>query len=117
LAFAGDAVLVAHQAAFDMRMLQKAIAPHRGAKVWNASVDTAQLAKRVEVGSMTPNQARGADPRNAYQLDSLVERYGIDVPERHTAAGDALATALLFQRLLKKAEHRGIRTLGDLLAR
>ena len=31
--------------------------------------------------------------------------------------GDALATALLFQRLLKKAEHRGIHTLGDLLAR
>jgi DNA polymerase-3 subunit epsilon len=117
LAFAGDAVLVAHHAAFDMRMLQKAIAPHRGAKVWNASVDTAQLAKRVEVGPMTSNQARGADPRQAYQLDNLVERYGIDVPERHTAAGDALATALLFQRLLRKAERRGIRTLGDLLAR
>jgi DNA polymerase-3 subunit epsilon len=117
LAFAGDAVLVAHHAAFDMRMLQKAIAPHRGAQVWSASVDTAQLAQRVEVGPMTPSQARGTDERKAYQLDNLVERYGIDVPERHTAAGDALATALLFQRLLRKAEHRGIRTLGDLLAR
>jgi len=117
LAFAGDAVLVAHHAAFDMRMLQKAIAPHRGAKVWSPSVDTAQLAKRVEVGPMTSNQARGADQNHAYQLDNLVERYGIDVPERHTAAGDALATALLFQRLLKRAERRGIRSLGDLLAR
>jgi DNA polymerase-3 subunit epsilon len=117
LAFAGDAVLVAHHAAFDMRMLEKAIAPHRGAKVWSPSVDTAQLAQRVEDGPMTSNQARGADPRSAYQLDTLVERYGIDIPERHTAAGDALATALLFQRLLKKAERRGIRTLGDLLAR
>jgi DNA polymerase-3 subunit epsilon len=117
LAFAGDAVLVAHHAAFDMRMLQKAIAPHRGARVWSPSVDTAQLAQRVEVGPMTSNQARGADQRTAYQLDNLVERYGIDVPERHTAAGDALATALLFQRLVKKAERRGIRTLGDLLAR
>jgi len=117
LAFAGDAVLVAHHAAFDVRMLQKAIAPHRGARVWSPSVDTAQLAQRVEVGPMTSNQARGADQRTAYQLDNLVERYGIDVPERHTAAGDALATALLFQRLVKKAERRGIRTLGDLLAR
>lgn len=117
LAFAGDAVLVAHHASFDMRMLHKAIARHRGAEVWSPSIDTAQLAKRVEVGSMTPNQARGADERKAYQLDSLVERYGIEVPERHTAAGDALATALLLQRLLRKAEHRGIRTLGDLLAR
>jgi DNA polymerase-3 subunit epsilon len=117
LAFAGDAVLVAHHAAFDLRMLQKAIAPYRGAKIWSPSVDTAQLAQRVEVGLMTSNQARGADQRERYQLDNLVERYGIDVPERHTAGGDALATALLFQRLLTKAEHRGIRTLGDLLSR
>ena len=50
-------------------------------------------------------------------VDNLVRRYGIEVPERHTAAGDALATALLFQRLLKKAERRGIHTLGDLLSR
>jgi DNA polymerase-3 subunit epsilon len=117
LAFVGDSVLVAHHAAFDLRMLNKAIAACGGAKVWNAAVDTAQLAKRVEVGPMTSNHARGADEREPYRLDSLVRRYGIEVPERHTAAGDALATALLFQRLLKKAERRGIRTLGDLLSR
>ncbi|MFW2389021.1 MAG: PolC-type DNA polymerase III [Polyangiales bacterium] len=117
LAYADDAVLVAHHAAFDMHMLKKAIAVHRGAKVRNASVDTAKLAQRVENGPMTSSQARGADPRKAYQLDSLVRRYGIEVSERHTAAGDALATALLFQILLKKADRRGIRTLGDLLAR
>ena len=117
LAYCGDAVLVAHHAAFDMHMLKKAIAAYRGAKVRNPAVDTAQLAKRVENGPMTPSQARGADQRKAYQLDSLVRRYGIEVPERHTAAGDALATALLFQILLRKAERRGIRTLGDLLAR
>lgn len=117
LAFAEDSVLVAHHAAFDLQMLKKAIAPYERAKVWNPAVDTAQLAKRVEVGPMPSNEARGADDRSAYRLDNLVRRYGIEVPERHTAAGDALATALLFQRLLKKAERRGIRTLGDLLAR
>ena len=116
LAFAGSAVLVAHHAAFDLRMLQKAIAPYRGAKIWSPAIDTAQLAQRLEDGLMSSNRAQGADQRKTYQLDSLVERYGIDVPERHTAAGDALATALLFQRLLKKAGRRGIRTLGDLLA-
>ena len=117
LAFASDAVLVAHHAAFDIRMLQKAIATHRGAKIWNPIIDTAQLAERVEDGPMSSKHATGADQREAYRLDSLVERYGIEVAERHTAAGDALATALLFQRLLKKAERRGIHTLGDLLAR
>lgn len=117
LAFTGDSVLVAHHAAFDVRMLQKAIAAHRGAKVWSPSVDTAQLARRVEVGPMPTDQAHGAEERESYRLDTLVRRYDIEVPERHTAAGDALATALLFQRLLKKAERRGIVSLGDLLSR
>jgi DNA polymerase-3 subunit epsilon len=66
---------------------------------------------------MTSNHARGADDREAYRLDSLILRYDIEIPGRHTAAGDALATALVFQRLLRKAERRGIRTLGELLAR
>ena len=115
LAFADDSVLVAHHAAFDRHMLDKAISKYRGAHVWNPVIDTAQLAKRVEVGPMSSGDARGADDRKAYRLDELVDRYGIEVPERHTAGGDALATALLFQRLLKKAKRRGIGTLGELL--
>ena len=117
LDYAAGAVLVAHHAAFDMRMLQKAIAPHRGAKVWNPSIDTAQLARRVDVGSMSSNHAHGVEQRGAYQLDNLVRQHDIEVRERHTAAGDALATALLLQRLLRKAERRGIRTFGDLISR
>lgn len=115
LAFVRDSVLVAHHAAFDLRMLQKCIDVCPGAKVWSPVVDTAQLARRVEVGPMSSGAARGADDREAYRLDQLVDRYGIEVPERHTAGGDALATALLFQRLLKKAKRRGIKTLGELL--
>jgi DNA polymerase-3 subunit epsilon len=117
LTFAGQSVLVAHHVAFDLRMLRKALADHRRVKVWNPVVDTAQLARRVEVGPMSSNDARGADDREDYRLDTLVTRYDIEIPERHTAAGDALATALLFQRLLRRAEKRGIRTLGDLLSR
>lgn len=117
LAFAGDSILVAHHAAFDVRMLRKAIAPHRGARVWNPTIDTAQLAQRLEDGAMSSGRAEGAGSREAYQLDNLVARYDIEAPERHTAAGDALATALLFQKLLKKAERRGIHTVGQLLAR
>lgn len=117
LDFAGDAILVAQHAAFDVRMLGKAIARHRGARVWNPTLDTAQLAQRVEDGAMSSGRAHGADSRETYQLDNLVSRYDIDAPERHTAAGDALATALLFQKLLKKAERRGIQSVGELLAR
>lgn len=117
LAFVGDSILVAHHAAFDVRMLRKAIARCQGARVWNPVVDTVRLARRVEEGAMSSREAQGAASRDAYQLDGLLERYEIEAPERHTAAGDALATALLFQRLLKKAERRGIRTVGDLVAR
>jgi DNA polymerase-3 subunit epsilon len=117
LAFAGDSILVAHHVAFDIRMLRKAIAAYRGVRVWNPVVDTARLARRVEEGAMSSGQAQGVDSRGAYQLDRLVERYAIDAPERHTAAGDALATALLFLRLLSKAGRRGIRTIGDLVVR
>jgi len=117
LAFSRGDVLVAHHAAFDLRMLQKTIAPHRGARVWNPYIDTARLAERVEFGPISSSRVQGAERREAYQLDRLVKRYDIDAPERHTAAGDALATALLFLKLLKKAQHRGIHTLGDLLAR
>ena len=116
LAFAGDSVLVAHHAAFDLLMLRKALTPYRGAKVWSPVIDTAHLARRIE-GHMTTNEAHGAEDREAYRLDELVSRYGIEVSERHTAAGDALATALLFQVLLRKAQRRGIRTLGALLSR
>lgn len=116
LAFARDSVLVAHHVAFDLRMLQKAIAACSGAKVWNPTIDTAKLAQRVEVGTMTSTRAQGGDDRESYRLDSLLARYGIEVSERHTAAGDALATALLFQRLLRRARRRGISVLGDLLA-
>ena len=116
LAFAGSAVLVAHHAKFDVHVLNKAIARYRGARIWNPCIDTAKLARRVEAGPSSMSDAQGAEQRGAYQLDRLVERYGIELPERHTAAGDALATALLFQILVKKAQRRGIRTLRDLLA-
>ena len=71
--------------------MNKAIAPYRGAKVWNPAIDTAQLAKRVEVGPMPSNQARGANDKSPYRLDNLVTRYGIEVPERDTRGEDPFA--------------------------
>ncbi|EIM77208.1 exonuclease RNase T and DNA polymerase III [Nitritalea halalkaliphila LW7] len=35
--------------------------------------------------------------------------------DRHTAGGDALATARLLQQLLQLAKKKGIRTLGALI--
>jgi DNA polymerase-3 subunit epsilon len=46
-------------------------------------------------------------------LDALIERFQLEMPARHRAAGDALATADLLQRLLGMAREKGARTLAD----
>lgn len=47
-------------------------------------------------------------------LDDWLQRYGIAVHGRHTAIGDALATAELYLLALSLARERAA-TLGDLL--
>jgi DNA polymerase III epsilon subunit len=90
--FCGDAVLVAHNAAFDMKFL--ALAQADGAPIFQQSVlDTLLLSAVLE-------------PRaHDHGLDALVQRHGVDLPEvaRHTALGDAQATAEVFLALLPLA--------------
>ena len=66
---------------------------------------------------MAGSGAHGGASTQRRSLDDLLALHGLDTVERHTAAGDALATALLLQRLLRKAERRGIKTFGDLISR
>ena len=102
LEFAGDAVLVAHNAAFDLDLLNAEIARcFPGYRMRNAELCTVDLARRI---------IRNADGHN---LDALAEHFGIDIDERHRAGSDALATARLFQRLLEELELQGVTTLNE----
>lgn len=112
LRYAGASILVAHHAAFDVAMLDRCLAPG-GGRLLNAVLDTERLARRLRAGGSPGRMAQ--EPR--VSLDALAERYALDTPARHTAAGDALLTALALQRLLRGAEARGLRTVGDLLRR
>jgi len=104
LLWAGDAVIVAHHASFDLAMLNRIAVPLCGAPIQNLVLDTAELARRTERG-------RGG----RYDLDSLLDRYGIPQSgARHTALGDALLTARLLQKLLKRLAERGVSTLAAL---
>lgn len=110
LQFTRDAVLVGHHVAFDINMVNEAVSIIVGGdeRLKNLSIDTMHLAKRLL--PRTHHLSAGD-----LSLDGLADKYHIPVHDRHTAAGDAYITGILFLKLLDKLEKRGNRTLSDLL--
>ena len=98
--FARDAVLVAHNAPFDMRFLVLA-GEMADIGFTNPVLDTVLLAAHLH------------GTEGALTLDRLAETYGVDLPEesRHTAYGDAMATAAVFTCMLKPLAAAGVVTL------
>ncbi|WP_321345477.1 3'-5' exonuclease [Breoghania sp.] len=102
--FVRDAVIVAHNAPFDMAFL------HRHGKSlgldWDHPIlDTVLLSAVVFGGG------------EKHTLDALCERLGITVPEerRHTALGDAQVTAEALCRMLPILSSRGYRTFSEVI--
>ena len=97
-AFAQDTVLVAHNAAFDMRFLQlqeKAT----GVAFRQPVLDTLLLSAVVH-----PQQ-------ESHRLEAIAERLNVTVHGRHTALGDALVTAEIWLRLIPLLAQQDIHTL------
>ncbi len=103
--FAEGAVLVAHNAPFDMTFLRRREA-ELGLRFDNPVLDTVLLSAVVF----------GQD--DVHSLDALAHRLGITIPEeaRHTAIGDTLATADAFLKLVPMLKARGLVTFGQALA-
>jgi len=101
--FAGDAVLVAHNAAFDMKFIKLKEA-RCGLSFDNPVVDTLLLSLLVE----------GTD--EDHTLDGICDRLGIHIQERHSALGDAMATAHVLAHLLERLEARGLSTFHQVMA-
>jgi DNA polymerase-3 subunit epsilon len=101
--FAGDAVLVAHNARFDVGFVNAELERLTGKRLSATVVDTVHLAR---------NLLRGRVERTG--LASLAFFFGTSVEPCHRALPDAQATAEVFVRLLGLAQERGATTVSEL---
>lgn len=101
-AFCSETILVAHNAAFDMRFLQLK-EERTGLKFAQPVLDTLLLSAVIH-----PNQ-------ESHKLEKIAERLGIEIMGRHNALGDAYATGEVFLKMLPLLAEQGIHTLRQAL--
>ena len=101
--FTEDTVLVAHNAAFDMRFLQLKESK-TGMKFLNPVLDTLLLSAVIH-----PSHEN-------HDLEAISQRLGVRILGRHTALGDASATGEIFLKMIPLLAQKGIYTLKEALS-
>lgn len=99
--YIGNAVVIGHSIGFDLAVIKREC--ERAGIAWARprTLDTRLLAEAVQ-----PNLA-------GYSLEELAQWLGVDVTERHSALGDATATARIFLALVPKLRAGGVRTFAE----
>ena len=105
LAFAGDDLLVAHNARFDQRFLERQLLLVHGRRLSEPPLCTAALARRLLEGRV-----------RRVGLASLAHFFGVPTRPCHRALPDAEATAEVLVHLIGLAQELGARRLSDLRA-
>lgn len=95
LAFAGDRLLIAHNANFDVGFIRVAAERH-GIPFANSFLDTVGLSKYVN-----PELKK-------HKLDIIAKHYGLDEFHHHRASDDAETLAKIFFVMLARLESEGI---------
>jgi len=90
MAFIDDSVLVGHHVNFDIRFLNKRLQKLLGCSLQNPWVDTMLLYLEL-TGKM-----------GHYSLEEVAQAAGVEVSERHTAHGDAMAALKIFVTLTQQ---------------
>lgn len=97
LRFAGDAVLVAHNAIFDVRFINHELSlVFPGRRMPNSHLCTVSLARRV------------LPDLKSFRLPALAEHFAVTHRVRHRAGDDARATAEVFLVLLELLRRYGV---------
>ncbi len=102
--FAAGAVLVAHNAPFDISFLTAACTAHNLPWPRLPTLDTAALARQLLTTDEVPD----------CRLDTLAEFFGAGTRPRHRALDDARATTSVLYALLGRLTSRGIHSLEAL---
>ena len=101
LEFVGDAILVAHNANFDVSFI-KENAKRQGIPVDFTYVDTVGIARALLTG------------QSKYTLDAVAKTLGISLENHHRAVDDAECTAEIFVKFIEMLKKDNILDLGSL---
>ncbi len=100
-AFIGDAVVIGHSIGYDLSLLKSETL--RAGASWRRprSLDTRILARLLR------------PTLTGFTLDIVCDWLGVEIAGRHTALGDARATAEVFVKMVPRLRDMGVRTLGE----
>lgn len=100
-AFSSGVVVIGHNITFDLQIIAGEFLRHG-------------LPWRRPRALCTALLARAANPTlNDYSLDNVCNWLKVEIENRHTALGDAIGTAEVFQKLIPHLAKRQIRTLAE----
>ncbi|MHB0765552.1 3'-5' exonuclease [Stutzerimonas sp. NM35] len=102
--FVGDSIILAFHAPFDQRMLARALKQELGYSLKHSFLDVADLAPMLFPEA--PVRRNG--------LDNWLSYFKIQMPQRHHASADAMATAEIALILLNRAQRKDIGQIDEL---
>lgn len=103
LAFAGDSLLVAHNAGFDTGFIRYA-AKEQGIPFENPYLDTVALSRYINTDL------------KVHKLDAVAKYFGLGDFNHHRAVDDAEMLGLIYLKMLEKLEKFGIEDYGRLVS-
>ncbi len=114
LHYLGTDILVGYHVRFDLHFLNTQMKRTYGFPLQNLVLDVQQMSRKNVFPSHLGSYVLRF--RGNPSLDDTARHFGIEIHERHTAVGDALATAMIFQRILADIEKTGPGRLRNLLS-